>query len=351
MAEVKIGDVVIGDNSSCFVVAEVGHNHQGDMQICKKMFQAAKGCGANAVKLQKRDNKSLYTEAFYNSPYHSENAFGSTYGAHREALEFGQDEYAELKAHAQKLGLIFFATAFDFASADFLESVGVPCFKIASGDLNNTPLLKYVAKFGRPLIVSTGGSHMEDIFRAYETVMPINDQLVFLHCTAIYPISDEHENKVNLKMIVTLKQVFPDLVIGFSDHTNGVLFSTAAHILGAKIIERHFTLKHIMKGTDHAFSLEPRGMIKLINYLKRLEVGMGDGIKKFYAEENPAIRKMAKTIVAARDLFAGHSLGPDDLCLRSPAIGLEPYWFDRIVGKTLAVSVEKDQPVLLEYFK
>ena len=236
MAELKIGDRALGDSCPCFVIAEIGHNHQGNVETCKKMFKVAKECGVDAVKLQKRDNKSLYTEAFYNSPYNSENAYGPTYGAHREALEFGWDQYIELKEYAQSLGLVFFATPFDLSSADFLECLGVPCYKIASGDLRNTPLLRYVAQFGKPMIVSTGGSTMEDIVRAYEEVMPLNQQLALLHCTAMYPIADEHEDKVNLKMIETLRRKFPESVIGFSDHSNGVLFSASAYILGARII-------------------------------------------------------------------------------------------------------------------
>lgn len=350
MPKLKIGDVVIDDNSPCFVVAEIGHNHQGNLKICKRMFEAAKECGVNAVKLQKRDNKSLYSEAFYNSPYNSENAYGPTYGTHREALEFGWESYLELKEYAKSLNLIFFATAFDIPSANFLERLGVPCYKIASGDLKTIPLLKYIAKFDKPIIISTGGSTLEDIRRAYEEIFPLNHQLAILHCTAMYPITDEHENKVNLRMIETLRREFPNIVIGFSDHSNGVLFSAAGYVYGARIIERHFTLNRIMRGTDHAFSLEPRGMSKLIKYLQRLYVGMGDGQKYFYEEEKPFIRKMAKMIVAARDLSAGDVLNYNDLSLKSPANGLEPYLLDELIGRKLIVSVKKDHPVLLEHF-
>ena len=348
MAGLKIGDKVLGDSCPCFVIAEIGHNHQGNVETCKKMFKAAKDCGADAVKLQKRDNRSLYTEAFYNSPYNSENAYGPTYGAHREALEFGWDQNVELKEYARYLGLVFFATPFDFSSADFLERLEVPCHKTASGDLRNIPLLRHVAQFGKPMIVSTGGSTTEDIVRAYEEIMPINQQLALLHCTAMYPITDEHEDKVNLKMIETLRRYFPGVVVGFSDHSNGVLFSTAAYIYGAGIIERHFTLKRTMRGTDHAFSLEPQGMRKLVEYLRRLRVGMGDGEKTFYEEEKSAIRKMAKMIVAAKDLSVGHVLGLEDVCLKSPADGLEPYLVDDVVGKRLTVSVKKDQPLFFQ---
>lgn len=351
MARLKIGQIVLDDDSPCFLVAEIGHNHQGNLKTCKKMFKAAKDCGVDAVKLQKRDNRTLYTKSFYEAPYNSENAYGPTYGAHREALEFGRDEYVELKEYAKHLGLVFFATAFDFKSADFLERLGMQCYKTASADLRNTPLLKHIASFGKPMIISTGGSITEDIRRAHDEILAINNQFALLHCTAMYPITDEHEDKVNLKMIETLKKEFPGQVIGFSDHSNGILFSAAAYVYGARILERHFTLNRILKGTDHSFSLEPQGMRKLAAYLRRLRVGIGDGKKRFYEEERPFIRKMAKMIVAVRDLQAGHVLTQDDFCFKSPADGLEPYLIGKLIGRQLAISVKKDTPILIEHLK
>ncbi len=143
--ELTIDGFTINDQSDCYVIAEIGHNHQGDLEKCKEMFEVAKECGANAVKLQKRDNRTLFTRAMYDSQYHSENAFADTYGAHREKLEFGRDQYVELIAYAKKLGITFFSTAFDIPSADFLAELDMPAYKIASGDLTNTPLLKHVA--------------------------------------------------------------------------------------------------------------------------------------------------------------------------------------------------------------
>src|SRR5215813_3112472 len=156
------------DAPDCFVIAEIGHNHQGDVETCKQLFQAAKYAGVSAVKLQKRDNRSLYTKAFYDSVYNSENAYAPTYGAHREALEFGESQYRELKQYAESLDLVFFATAFDFKSVDFLEKIGVPCYKVASGDLTTTPLLKYIAQTKKPMIVSSGASTLDDVRRCYD---------------------------------------------------------------------------------------------------------------------------------------------------------------------------------------
>src|SRR4029079_5152949 len=189
-----IDGVEIHDGGDCYVVAEVGHNHQGDVALAKRLIDAAKDCGVDAVKLQKRSNRPLYTREFYEQPYDNELSFGRTYGEHREALELGKDEYRELLRHARHNGVTLFATAFDFESADMLAELGVPAFKFASGDLKNTPLQRHVAAFGKPMLLSTRGGSMEDIERAVDTILPLNDQLCVLQCTAAYPASVEDLN-------------------------------------------------------------------------------------------------------------------------------------------------------------
>ena len=184
---IRIGTREIGDHTKCYVIAEIGHNHQGSLEKAREMFREAKLAGADAVKLQKRDNRGLYTKAAYDKPYDNENSFGATYGEHREFLEFGDKEYRELQAYARELGVDFFSTAFDLASADFLAGLDVPAYKIASGDIKSVPLLQHVAAFGKPIIVSTGGALLEDVQRAYDAIMPINPQLAILQCTAGYP--------------------------------------------------------------------------------------------------------------------------------------------------------------------
>src|SRR3954452_22434926 len=182
-----IDGVEIHDGGECYVIAEIGHNHQGDVGIAKRLIDAAKECGVDAVKLQKRSNRALYTRDFYEQPYDNELSFGRTYGEHREALELSKDEYRELLDHARARDITLFATAFDFESADELAELGVPAFKFASGDLRNTPLQRHVAGFGVPMFLSTGGATLPDVERAVETIVPINDQLAVLQCTAAYP--------------------------------------------------------------------------------------------------------------------------------------------------------------------
>jgi len=343
--KLSICDHIISDTSNCFVIAEVGHNHQGSLDKAKEMFHAAKECGVDAVKVQKRDNRSLYTRELYNQPYSHENSFGSTYGEHREALEFGKEEYIELKRYAGELGIVFFATAFDFASADFLADLNMAAYKIASGDLLNTPLLKHVAQIGKPMFISTGGGSLEDVRRAYDTVMPINSNICLLQCTSGYPC--EH-SEMNLNVIKTYRGFFPDVVIGLSDHQNGIAMATMAYVLGARVMEKHFTLNHAWKGMDHAFSLEPVGMKKMVRDLQRASAAMGDGVKVQLESEKKALYKLAKKLVAAREIKAGHVLCIDDIAIKSPNDGLPPYQIGNVVGKVVRRDLKEDENILLD---
>jgi sialic acid synthase len=342
MRELVIDRVVINDESNCYVIAEIGHNHQGNLDRCKEMFRLARECGAHAVKLQKRDNRSLYTREMYDKPYDNENSFGPTYGAHREALEFGRDEYRELQRYARELGITFFATAFDMVSADFLAALDMPAYKIASGDLKNLPLLRYVAQFGKPVIISTGGARLEDVERACATLRPLNPQIAVLQCTAGYPARFD---ELDLRVISTYRERFPDVTVGLSAHDNGIAMATAAYVLGSRIVEKHFTWNRAAKGTDHAFSLEPPGLRKLVRDLDRVRQALGDGVKKVYPSEEGPILKMGKKLVAARDLPTGHVLTAQDVAQKSPGDGLAPCMLDQIVGRTLLRPLKADETI------
>jgi N-acetylneuraminate synthase/sialic acid synthase len=335
----KIGTHDIGDSTQCYVIAEIGHNHQGSLEKARELFKEAKLAGAHAVKLQKRYNRGLYTRAAYNKPYDNENSYGATYGEHREFLEFEREQYTELKAYAKELGVDFFSTAFDMQSADFLQSLDMPAYKIASGDLKSTPLLKHVARMGKPMIVSTGGAQLEDVQRAYDTIMPINAQLSILQCTAGYPAATE---ELDLRVIATYRERFPGAVIGFSSHDNGIVMPVAAYMLGARIVEKHFTLNRALKGTDHRFSLEPVGLRKMVRDLERTFKAMGDGAKKIYDSERAPIVKMGKSLVVARNLPTGHVLGPQDVVMKSPGGGIPPYELDKVIGRTTLKPLHQD---------
>jgi N-acetylneuraminate synthase/sialic acid synthase len=344
-ATLKIGAHEIGDHTRCYLIAEIGHNHQGSLEKARELFREAKLAGANAVKLQKRDNRGLYTRAAYDRPYDNENSFGATYGEHRERLEFGLREYRALKAYAAELGIGFFSTAFDLASADFLEELGVPAYKIASGDLKSTPLLTRVARFGKPVIISTGGAEIDDVQRAYDTIMPINPRLAILQCTAGYPAAVE---ELDLRVVATYRERFPGAVIGFSSHDNGIAMPVAAFMLGARIVEKHFTLNRAMKGTDHAFSLEPVGLRKLVRDLERTYQALGNGVKKIYESERAPIVKMGKSLVVARDLPGGHVLGAEDIVMKSPGGGIPPYELEQVIGRVTLKPLYQDDVLSIE---
>jgi len=345
--QLQIDNHLIGDDTPTFVIAEIGHNHQGNIESAINLIRAAATAGASAVKFQKRDNETLFTPELYNQAYNSENSFGETYGSHRKALEFGINEYQTCMLEARALGITFFATAFDFKSADFLNKLGMPAFKIASGDLQNSPLLKYVASLHKPMIISTGGSNFQMIQNAVETIRTVHNEFAILQCTASYPAKYEH---LNLKVISKLRDLYPENVIGYSGHDNGIAMAVVAYTLGARIIEKHFTLNRTLKGTDHVFSLEPQGMQKMVRDLKRSSLALGDGEKIIYTDENAPIRKMGKMIIAARDLQAGHLIDFKDLEFRSPAEGLPPFFADKIVGKVLKQELKKYSPIMLEMF-
>jgi|SRR3989344_1191838 len=338
--ELIIDGIAINDESDCYVVAEIGNNHQGDIKKARDLITIAKECGAHAVKLQTRDNKAIFTKEKYNSPYDNPNSFGATYGAHREFLELTLEETAELQTYAKQIGITFFSTPWDVNSAHALHALDVPLYKISSSDLTNIPLIKQVAHFGKPMIISTGGGTLEDVKRAYEAIIPINKQLAILQCTATYPC--EYED-LNLRVIETYRREFPDVVIGLSAHDSGIAMCPVAYLLGARIVEKHFTLNRTWKGTDQAASLEPTGLKKLVRDLRRTRIALGDGIKKSLPGEVSTIQKLGKKLVAARDIEAGCVLQASDIAIKSPADGIPPYRIDQLIGKKLLNSLKEDQ--------
>lgn len=347
LRELSIAGTRIGDDTPAWIVAEVGTNHGGSVKTCMDLIAAAAECGVNAVKLQKRDNKTLFTREMYDTPYNSEHAFGPTYGLHREALELDFNQYSLLKEYAEALGLVFFATAFDCASADFLNRLGVFAYKIASGDLRNIPLIQHVAKFGRPVIVSTGGGTLDDLQRLRDEILPVNRQIAILQCTAAYPVQPA---EMNLRVIDHYRVCLPDTVIGLSDHQDGISMGPVAYTLGARIFEKHFTLNHTWKGSDHAFSLEPDGLKRFVRDVHRTREALGDGVKQPYESEKGPLYKMAKCLVAANDLAAGRTLRHDDIAIKSPCIegALLPYQVSEAVGCILLKSLAADAPITQE---
>ncbi len=346
MAELILDGIRVGRDTPAYVIAEIGHNHQGSIEIAKQLIAKAKECGAQAVKLQKRDNRSLFTQEMFDQPYDNPNSYGASYGEHREALELGRSEYLELREFSKDLGIAMFATPFDARSVDVLAELEIPFYKISSADLNNTPLLERVAQQGKPVLISTGGGGLGDVRRAHDTIMKINQQLCIMQCTASYPVEPED---MHLRVLETYQREFPEAVIGLSDHFSGICMGGPAFTLGARVFEKHFTLNRASRGTDHAFSLAPKGLTNFVRDLERVRVALGSSEKRPLPCEQKPLSKMGKKLVAARGLPAGHVLTMDDVAIKSPADeGLPPYYLDEIVGKVIKRGLQEDEALTLE---
>ena len=330
MHRLVIDQKAIDDTTDCYSIAEIGHNHQGEVETCMEMFKVAKECGANAVKLQKRDNRSLYT-AGYAKPYDNENSYGATYGEHREALEFGRERVQGAEGLRQGDRDDDVRHGLRFPERGFSGRARHAGLQDRLGRSEQHPAARHMAKIGKPIILSTGGGTMEDVHRAYDAIMPINPQLCILQCTAGYPAAFE---ELNLRVITTFRERFPEAVVGLSSHDNGIAMALAAYVLGARVVEKHFTLNRAMKGTDHAFSLEPIGFQKMVRDLRRVRHGDGRRGQAVYDSEEAPMVKMGKKLVAARDLPAGHAIRREDIAIKSPGDGLPPYEIDKVIGRT-----------------
>jgi N-acetylneuraminate synthase/sialic acid synthase len=343
--ELQIGDIAVGDQHPCFVIAEIGHNHQGNPDLAKAMLKAAKEAGASAAKLQKRHLPGLFTTEFARQPYNSDHAFGATYLEHRAALEMDKRAWEGLAAYARGIGLPFFATAFDIPSADFLAGLGVPALKIGSGDSLNWPLLDHAATLGVPLLVSTGGLAWNDIDATARRLARRGAQYALLQCTSTYPCPPE---ELELSVITAMRQRYPQTIIGYSGHEQGILPSLAAAALGAAVIERHFTTDTSLRGSDQRFSLTPETMAELVQAAALVRRSLGTGIKRRFPSEEAALHKLGKQLVAAVDLPAGHVLRHADLAVRSPAGGMSPHLLDQVVGTRLLRPVHRDEALTLQ---
>ena len=325
----------IGPGHPCFIVAEMGNNHQGDIAVAREMVRVAAGAGADAVKFQKRDMDSLLTRAGRAAPYTGPNSFGATYGAHRQALELDMTAMAGLKALAEGLGLVFFASAWDLPSARDMVGLGMELFKICSADLVNLPLVRFVGEQGLPAILSTGMSDWRDVDAAVAALRRHHDNIVLLHCNSSYPCPDE---LVGLPVLTELADRY-GLPVGYSGHESGLGPSVASVALGACVVERHFTLDRSQRGTDHRASLEPDAFARLCSMIREVEGAMLQKEKRVCPSERASAAKLRKSLVFARDLPAGHILGPADIALKCPGTGISPVHWDDVLGARLTRSV------------
>jgi sialic acid synthase len=336
---ITIGDKQIGGDNPCFFIAEAGINHQGELKYAKQLIDLAAQCECDCVKFQKRNVDRILTKEGMEKPYDNPNSFGATYGEHKRALELSEEDFIELHQYANDAGILFTASGWDEESVDFLDSIGVPFFKMASADLTNFPLLEHTARKGKPIIVSTGMADMETVRAAIALIYEINKDVILLQCTSTYPASVE---LLNLNVIKTYISEFPDLVIGYSGHENGIALSLCAVVMGARVIERHFTLDRTWKGGDHAASLEKPGLERLVRDIKNYERALGSFEKKKLPEEEAVFQKLAKSLVTAVPIQAGVEITRDMLTTKGPGTGISPMRLNDLIGKTLNQDLLED---------
>ena len=339
-SRIRVGKRYIGPDDPVFFIAEIGNNHNGDYFLAKKSIEAAAAAGADAVKFQKRFIDEVFTKEMQARPQIKDQVYGKTYGEYRRNLELDADEFRKLKKVAEDLGLIFFATPFDKKSADFLERLEVPLYKIASFDVTNLPLLEHVAKKGKPVILSVGMSDLSEVDEAAETILRHNGALLIKHCVAVYPAPDE---LLNLNVITLLRERYAPLLVGYSGHEKDILPSLAAVVLGARSIERHFTLDKRLPGPDHGtVSLEPSEFRRMVDETRRLEKALGLKKKALMEAERKTREKHAKSLVAAQSIKKGARITSAMLTVKSPGHGLKPNRTPDIIGKRAAVAIPKD---------
>lgn len=336
----------VGDDCPCFVVAEIGQNHQGDIEIAKKLIQCAKECEVDCVKFQKTNIQSRFTQEVLNRPYKSVNSWGETYGKHREKIELTEQNFLELNQYSNSLGIYFTASGMDKPSIDFLNSLNVPFFKIGSADTTNLPLLKHASKYKKPLVISTGMTSSENVIKMYDEISQLNQCLAIMQCTSSYPTTP---NEVNLNIIKTYADLFPKAVIGYSGHEIGIEISVAAVAVGAKILERHITLDHSLKGSDHAASLEPNELKQLVTEVRRIEDAMGSFKKEIQDSERPCYEKLGKTVVANKFLPRGTIIKEDMINVKvATKKGCDPIIFYDLIGKILKKDYKEEESIMPE---
>ena len=286
MSTIKIGNKLVGEGQPCYIIAEIGINHNGDIDLAKRLISVAVAAGCDAVKFQKRTVEVVYTAEELAKP--RENPFGTTNGDLKYGLEFEQEDYAEIDAFCKSVKIPWFVSPWDEASVDFMEKFDTPFYKIASASLTDDNLLKHVRKTGKPVVASTGMSTYAEIDHAVDVLG--KKDLVLMHTTSTYPANYD---ELNLRAIPTMAQKY-GVPIGYSGHETGIPSSVAAAVLGACMVERHITMDRAMWGSDQSASLEPNGISRLVRDIRLVEQSMGDGIKRVYEREVPIIKKLRR---------------------------------------------------------
>lgn len=325
----SISDKKIGDGNPCFIIAEAGSNHNGNIEQAKKLVDIAVAAGVDAVKFQTFTGDKLFAK------YHPANEIVKKY-------EFKLEWHREIKSYCDERGIIFMTTPFQKDAVDLLEELNVPAYKIASGDMDYYPLLDYVAKTEKPVILATGIAYMEEVAEAVERLKSKGAKdVVALHCVANYPPRDMD---INLSVIPRMKEVL-GIPVGYSDHSMGIAVPIAAVAMGADVIEKHFTISRELEGMDHFYALEPEELKQMVEGIRRVEAARGDGLKRPVEGERAERHFARRGIVASKALPAGHVLEASDLDYVRPVDGIDSRYFEMVIGKTLKSDLAENEAI------
>ena len=343
MNKIKIGNRLIGEGEPCFIIAEAGSNHNGKLEQAKQLIDIAADAKADAVKFQtfladkivaKTKERASYLDKLVSKDETMHDIF--------KKLELPREWLKELFNYATSKGLIFLSTPFDEEAVDILDEIGVEAFKVASFEIVHLPLLKHIAKKGKPIILSTGMASLSDIEEALEVIYQEgNNKVIVLHCGISYPLSFEN---VNLRAMLTIKQAFR-VPVGYSDHTMGITVPISAVVLGASVIEKHFTISRKLPGPDHPFALEPDELKSMVKEIRNTEKALGSAIKRRTKSEEEMYKLGRRSIFAIRDIAKGKVIKREDLGILRPGIGLHPRYLEEVIGRTAKVDIKKDDPV------
>jgi sialic acid synthase SpsE len=340
---INLGNRVITDNSTPYVIAEIGVNHEGSIDQAKRLIDQAKQGGADAAKFQSYKAGTLASK---NSPSYwdtSKESTRSQYALFQKYDGFGPDDYINLSEHCNQVGIDFLSTPFDDEAIEFLDPL-VPFFKIASADLTNTPFLRKVASKGKPIVLSTGASTLREIDKAIEVLTQAGcKDIAILHCILNYPTENAN---AHLRMIKSLRRCFPNNIIGYSDHTlpdDAMCSLVTAYLLGAVVIEKHFTNDKTLPGNDHYHAMNQQDLTRFIQMVKTIDVLLGDLEHKQPIQTEEISRKNARrSIVLAKDVIGGHILTADDLTYKRPGTGVSPLHWDEVIGRPVSTSLQAD---------
>ncbi len=334
-----------------FIIAEIGSNHNGDMDLARKIIDEAKSCGCDAVKFQSFDDKSLICKAEYEANTKYNDSPKKHFGSLEEMVKkyyLREEQHYELKEYCDQIGILFSSTPFSYNEVDLLVNLDVPYIKVASMDINNYPLLRYMVKTGKPIILSTGMATLAEIDHAIQIFEEEgNSQIVLLHCISVYPPAFED---INLRNISMLQQTY-SYPVGFSDHSLGIHIPLAAITLGSCVIEKHFTIDKDLPGWDHEISADPKEMRQIVEFSKQINKSLGSFTRKVSEAEEKKKLKFRRSIVSTTDMQAGHVISQNDLTSKRPGTGIPPDLSDYLVGRRLKRDLPYDSMFKWEDFE